>query len=66
MFQVAFNRSFSPEEEIMRKELFMAKLAMIKDHNREHDLGIHGSKMAVNFLADRTEDEVKVMLGFKG
>lgn len=62
-YRQEFNKHYrTPGETAMRQELFEARLAKIKEHNRDAE---KTWKEGVNHLTDRTERELKRMRGYK-
>lgn len=58
-FQRTHNKEYKPEEHHTRKDTFRQNLRLIASHNRANQ----GFTLAVNHLADRTPDELKVLRG---
>lgn len=45
--QISFNKKYSPDEEPMRREIFLRNLKLIENHNERHSF-----RLAINEFAD--------------
>lgn len=62
-YKSAFARSYSDSssEHAMRKRIFDARVAQVRLHNSQ----LHSWKVGINHLTDRTEDELRSLLGYR-
>ncbi|CAF0935773.1 unnamed protein product [Adineta ricciae] len=59
LFKRTYERQYSTsEEEINRRSIWEANLAMIRNHNLEADLGIHTYTLKMNKFGDMTNEEI--------
>jgi cathepsin L len=66
LFKRTYEKQYaSVEEEINRRSIWEANLAMIRNHNLESDLGVHTYTLKMNQFGDMTNAEInKQMNGF--
>jgi len=67
LFKRMFEKQYtSVEEELNRRSIWEANLAMIRNHNLEADLGVHTYTLGMNRFGDMTNAEInKQMNGLK-
>ncbi|CAF1091665.1 unnamed protein product [Adineta ricciae] len=59
LFKRTYERQYSTsEEEISRRSIWEANLAMIRNHNLEADLGVHTYTLKMNKFGDMTNEEI--------
>ncbi|XP_005078488.1 cathepsin R [Mesocricetus auratus] len=64
IWKMKYEKSYSLEEEAMRKEVWGKNMELIKNHNGENGLGKNGYTMEINEFGDMTDDEFKsTMIG---
>ncbi|KAG1681859.1 Cathepsin L [Nymphon striatum] len=67
LYKVAFTKVYSPEEELLRKEIFTINYKRIEDHNKRFRDGEVSYTQGANQFTDMTQNEVKmIMNGFRG
>lgn len=60
-----YNKVYAPHEINIRFGAFLQNLERVQTHNQEAAEGKHSFTLAMNHLADLTDDEYKMMLGYK-
>jgi cathepsin L len=66
LFKTTFGKQYSTAEEITRRLAWEANVAIIRQHNLEHDLGLHTYTLGLNNYADLTNAEFnQVMNGLR-
>jgi cathepsin L len=58
-FKIKFKKTFAPEEDSKRMEVFQANKKSIEDHNKLFEKGLVSFKRAINQFADFTATEVR-------
>ncbi|XP_028749522.1 cathepsin Q-like [Peromyscus leucopus] len=61
-WKMDYEKSYSLEEEAMRRTVWEKNLKIIKDHNGENGLGKNGYTMEMNGFGDMTGEEFKNMM----
>ncbi|XP_059118314.1 cathepsin Q-like [Peromyscus eremicus] len=61
-WKMDYEKSYSLEEEAMRRRVWEKNLKIIKDHNGENGLGNKGYTMEMNSFGDMTGEEFKDMM----
>ncbi|XP_059118213.1 cathepsin Q-like isoform X1 [Peromyscus eremicus] len=61
-WKMDYEKSYSLEEEAMRRAVWEKNLKIIKDHNGENGLGKNGFTMEMNEFGDMTGEEFKDMM----
>ncbi|XP_055387373.1 procathepsin L-like [Condylostylus longicornis] len=56
-FKKEYGKNYSPEEDEIRKEIFLKALHEIEEHNGKYKAGIVTFEMSINEFADLTDDE---------
>lgn len=57
-FKMKFNRTYSPDEEPKRLEVFKANIETIKAHNERYEKGLESFKIGINRYGDLTYEEI--------
>jgi len=63
-YKSQFDKSYSEEEDAMRKELFRETFDMIEAHNKKYEAGEVTYKMGLNQFSDWTAEEKQKLFGF--
>ncbi|XP_052584447.1 cathepsin R-like isoform X1 [Peromyscus californicus insignis] len=61
-WKMKYEKSYSLEEEAMRRAVWEKNLKIIKDHNGENGLGKNGFTMEMNGFGDMTDEEFRKMM----
>ncbi|GAB1298287.1 Cathepsin R [Apodemus speciosus] len=61
-WKIKYNKSYSLEEEELRRVVWAKNLKMIKLHNGENGLGKNGFTMEINEFGDMTDEEFRKMM----
>ncbi|XP_076429642.1 cathepsin R-like isoform X2 [Peromyscus maniculatus bairdii] len=61
-WKIKYEKSYSLEEEEMRRTVWEKNLKIIKDHNGENGLGKNGFTMEMNGFGDMTDEEFRKMM----
>jgi len=64
-YKAKYNKSFEPEEELMRHQNYLNAIALINNHNAEYDQGKHTWFMGENAFLDWTEEEFNIRNGYR-
>nr|XP_048303512.1 cathepsin Q-like isoform X1 [Myodes glareolus] len=61
-WKILYEKSYSLEEEALRRAVWEKNMKMIKIHNEENGLGKNGYTMKMNTFGDMTDEELKKMM----
>jgi Cathepsin propeptide inhibitor domain (I29) len=61
--QVKYQKSYTPEENAKRFEIFKKNFASIQEQNRKYEQGLSTFTSGVNNFADRTPEEMRRSMG---
>jgi hypothetical protein len=62
LFKTTYGKQYSSSEETNRRLAWEANVAIIRNHNLEHDLGLHSYTLGLNKYADLTNEEFNKMM----
>nr|XP_034366492.1 cathepsin Q-like isoform X2 [Arvicanthis niloticus] len=61
-WKIKYGKSYTPEEDVLKREVWEENVKRIKLHNMENSLGKNTYTMEVNDFADLTDEEFKNMI----
>ncbi|XP_069685804.1 cathepsin L-like peptidase isoform X2 [Periplaneta americana] len=59
VFKVKYGKTYSPEEEMLRLDIFLDNVERINKHNEEYARGLHTFTLRINRFADMLLEEVE-------
>ncbi|CAF1034813.1 unnamed protein product [Adineta steineri] len=58
LFKRTYGKQYTSVDEVSRRSIWEANLAMIRTHNLEADIGVHTYTLKMNHLGDMTNEEI--------
>ncbi|XP_028640025.1 cathepsin Q-like [Grammomys surdaster] len=61
-WKIKYEKSYTPEEDVLKRAVWEENVKKIKMHNMENSLGKNTYTMEINYFADMTDEEFKDMI----